>query len=173
MPVDLIRPVELGWELPQGMQSQEPRGMVGPSGQGPCQPGATIPPRWDKQGTPRGGSQLQPRVQIRQVDGSEAGLRPSREVRLLVRVTLMCDESNQGQTQPSGCWAGSKSGWKVLLWVGVWINRVCGQMWARLWLSWRLQLLWHCSLGRVWRPPAELKWGSWWGDAPGEAGQGH
>ena len=62
MPVDLIRLVELGWEPPQGMQSQEPRRMIGLLGQGPCQPGPLMPPQWDKQGTPRDGSQVQPRV---------------------------------------------------------------------------------------------------------------
>lgn len=47
----------------------------------PCQPGPIIPPQWDKQGTPRDGSQVQPRVQIRKVHGNETGPRSSWEVK--------------------------------------------------------------------------------------------
>lgn len=54
-------------------------------------------------------------VQMRQVHGKETGQRLSWKVNFLVRIMIKSDDGNQGQTQRSCCWAGSRSG---LLWVG-------------------------------------------------------
>lgn len=119
---------------------------------------------------PSSDSQIQPRVQIRQTHGSEAGARLTWEVRLLVRVLTLSDGGGKGQIQHRGCWAGLKSCWEVLCRMGYQTTGSMDRHWHGLGWAGAWNFCEFIVLGLT----ASL--GSWtrvmgWPMAPGWAGQ--
>lgn len=98
---------------------------------------------------------------------------PNHQAWSCVRVMIIAGESNQGQTQPSDYWAAPMwwNRFKIRLGSlsvgGVWINRVNGQTWTWLWLSWELTIWWHSSLGRGWADMRLQAHEQGWWEAPG------